>query len=180
VNTYSIGVERKKGDFIGDYYSGKLVQQLKELRECYDHPFLLIEYDSIDKMISTFNVPEDTMIGMLSSVTAKHKVPFYLTGNYFAPFLVRIIYKTIQGIKQEGKSYTPIRQAPKQRRKATVSQWKIYRIETLPDVGPEMSARIYAHFKGSYKNMVNASIQDWTRIPGISDTTAIKIMKVLS
>jgi len=67
---------------------------------------LLIEFESIDKMQKHFNVNIETLIGMLASIPAKHRVPCHLTGYYFVPMLFRTIHKAYESLKTKEQSTT--------------------------------------------------------------------------
>jgi ERCC4-type nuclease len=45
----------------------------------------------------------------------------------------------------------------------------------LPGIGWERSRAAEEHFKGSVRGFVNASVEEWTQIPGIGKKTATKI-----
>jgi len=175
---YLVGFEYKGGDLIGSLYGGYLKQQLMELKCSVAHPYLMIGFNSIEEICTTFHTDAQVILGLLSSVLAKSQVPYVLGGNYWVPHMVRIIHKHYEGLK--GQDYVPIRPMTFLKQAATVEQWKKMLFMALPDVGDKLAERIYKHFELSYRDAINAPLEEWMKIDGISKTKAEKIMKVIT
>lgn len=173
-----VGFEYKGGDLLGSLYNGVLKQQLIELKCAVANPYLMLGFNSIQEICDTFHKDANTILGLLSSVLAKSHVPYILGGNYWVPHMVRVVHKHYEDLK--GEKYVPLRPIAMVKQNATVKEWKLMRIGTLPNVGGVLEERIYEHFHHSYREAVNAPMEEWKKIPGISDGIAKKVQKVIS
>ena len=170
-----IGIERKKSDYTKDVFSGKLDQQLKELKDNFEYPFLFIDYPSLSDLISeSLGVSPQIIIGSLISILARHKVTVMFVGGMFVPFTVRLFEKFYDGkTKPKEMNYIPIR------RKSTSSEIKRAMLENVfPGLGKTKVNALFDHFNGSFKDIVNADTQELMKVKGISSTLASKMVEV--
>ena len=172
-----VGFERKCMDLLGSVYSGVLKQQLIELRSAVQYPYLILEFNSIDEIAENFHTDVTDILGLLSSVQAKSHVPYILGGNYMFPHMIRLIHKHYEDLK--GEQYVPLRPPTMLKQGATVRDWKLMRLGTLPNVGGKKAKDIYEHFGMSYRKAINAPPEEWMKIPGISEGICRKIQKVI-
>ena len=174
-----VGIERKGSDFVSSMLDGRLEQQLKELVDNFQYPFLFIEYDSFIAMIQdNLGINPKALIGELTSVLARNRVTVHWTGNYatiksplephpyYVQFAVRTIEKFYDGRNEMKQSiYTPIR------RQATPQEVKLDIASRPPGVGRMKGLRLLEHF-GSIKNICNASKEELMEVKGIGEGIA--------
>lgn len=170
-----IGVERKYEDLIESVYSKRLKKQLKELRENFKHPFLFIEYDSIDQICESFNVSQKQIIGLIASCNVKSNVPVVFCGKYFAPTLIKFVEKAYEGKeKRFQKEYIPTR------RRTTKKEFKIHMVASVPGVDLELAKRLLNHFDNSVPRIMEASVEELMEVEGIGQKKSEKIKEVFS
>lgn len=170
-----VGIERKKTDYIRDVFSGKLDQQLKELRDNFEYPFLFIDYPSISDLISDcLGVNPQVVIGSLTSILARHKVSVMFVGGMFVPFTVRMMEKFYDGKTQPKETdYIPIR------RKASSSEIKRAMFENVfPGLGKAKVNALFVHFNGSFKDIINADVEELMKVKGIGRKIAENMVEV--
>jgi ERCC4-type nuclease len=177
-----VGIERKAGDFVTSMESGRLEQQLTELKENFVFPFLFIEYDSFIAMIQdNLGYNPKALVGQLTSIAARFQISIHWTGNYrtikpplephpyFVPYTVRTIEKFYDGrTDQKKRTYTPIR------RTASPQEVKLDIASRFPRVGRTKGLRLLEHF-GCIKNITNASKEELKQVKGIGDGLATEI-----
>ena len=170
-----IGIERKKSDYMTDVFSGKLDQQLKELRDNFEYPFLFIDYQDITELMKeSLGVSPQIIIGSLISILARHKVTVMFVGGMFVPFTVRLFEKMYDGKTQPKEmNYVPIR------RKSTSSEIKRAMFENVfPGLGKTKVNSLFNHFNGSFKEIINADVKELMKVKGISSKLASKMVEV--
>ena len=131
---YLVGIERKYKDFVSSMMSGKLEQQLIELKNNFVHPYLFIEYDSLADMIA--NNPgtnPDAIQGELASILARHNITIMFTGDFFIPFVCKVVSKHYDS-KNPVKNYSPIRKKVK-KRDPTPEEIRIDIYSRIPKLG---------------------------------------------
>ena len=113
-NDNYFGDERKSvKDFIASILSGKLKQQLYELRHQYELPLLIVEgYDGImDCINKNPQVHPNVIKGAVTSALTHNGVPIQFVGGFYVPFILDTVNKLYDGKKQqyEAFGYTPVR-----------------------------------------------------------------------
>ena len=173
------GCERKSpSDFISSLVSGKLRQQLIELKHTYQNPLFIVEgYDGMQDCIlkNAGNINPNVIIGATTSALSHYSVPIQYVGGLYEKFTLSLINKFYDGKQQRYQSeYTPVRRA------ATSSEYKMNIIKALPGVGSTIATNLLQHYNNSISSIVNASIEDLTTIEGIGKERAKQIKEVLS
>jgi len=171
-----VGIERKsEADFIGSICSGKLKQQLYELKQNFENAFLFIEnFEGIfDCITKTPQVHHNVIIGSIASVFAHSKVSVCFVGDFYIPIVLTTIEKFYDGKEYTDKEYTPLRRA------VTKGEYKLNIIKGLPGIGATNAESLLSHFNNSIKNMVNASIEQYMEIDGIGKIKAQQIKEIL-
>ena len=131
-----IGIERKYKDFVSSMISGKLDKQLKELKDNFAHPYLFIEYNSLAELIADNpGMDPDKIQGELASILVRHEITSYFTGDFFIPFVCKVISKFYDGKnKTKEINYTPIRSKAK-KRDPTPEEIRIDIYSRIPKLG---------------------------------------------
>ena len=178
-----VGIERKAEDFVESMFSGRLDQQLKELSDNFEYPYLLVEYDGIpDLIMNNILVNPKSLIGEFTSILARHHVSVMFVGNYktntlFVPFVIRMIEKHYDG-KNKAKDYSPIRKPRK--RKITTKEIKLDTITRTTKIGKKKGFLLMEYFDWNINKIANASISDLMNVDGIGKKLANDIHEVLN
>lgn len=171
------GCERKsQADFISSLVSGKLKQQLIELKQRYQCPLLVVEgYDGMqDCILKNIDVNPNTIIGMSTSSLSHYSVPIQYVGGFYEKFTLGLINKFYDGKQQKYQmEYTPIRRA------TTRDEYKLNILIGLPNTSRVRAMSLLRQFGNSIKNICNASEDDFKQIDGIGDKLAKQYKEVL-
>jgi len=172
-----VGIERKSiHDLISSIFSGKLKQQLLELKENFTFPHLLIEdYESINHCISVNKkLHHNVILGSLTSILAHSQVPYNFVGPYYTKFSLMTIEKYLD---KKGElfsaEYTP------QRRSKVKNDEKLNIIIGIDNIGVKDGKKVLKHFNYSIKNIIDAPIEELENIPNIGKKKAHRIKEAL-
>lgn len=173
------GCERKSpSDFISSLVSGKLRQQLIELKQTYQNPLFIVEgYDGMQDCIlkNAGTVNPNVIIGATTSSLSHYNIPIQYVGGLYEKFTLSLINKFYDDKQQRYQSeYSPVRRA------ATSAEYKMNLIKALPGVGSTIATNLLQHFSNSISAIVNASPEELTTIEGIGKERAKQIKEVLS
>jgi len=174
-----VGVERKSStDFISSICSGKLKQQLHELKQNFKHCILLVEdYDGImDCIEKTSQIHPNVIIGATASAFAHSQVPICYVGGFYVPIVLTIIEKFFDGREYTNKEYTPLRPT------ATKKDFQRYIIKGLPNIGGTEGEELLQHYDYSIYKLVRGAVEnndDLLNVKGIGEKRAKNIKKVL-
>jgi ERCC4-type nuclease len=181
-NDNLVGIERKYKDFVSSMMSGKLDQQLKELKDNFVHPYLFIEYAGLPELLADNpGTNPESIQGELASILVRHhNVTVIFTGDFIIPFVCKVISKHYDG-KNVTKQieYTPIRHKAK-KRDATPKEIKLDIISRIPKLGMKKGNLLLDRFDDSIMKIANASIEELKRTEGIGDKLANSIKETLS
>ncbi len=165
-----IAVERKNtNDFLESIKDGRLFQQIKNLRDEYEKPILVIEGESL----FTRNFREEAIYGAMASILSDFNVPVIFTRN---PKETAKLISSL--VKRENTQKRPVRLVTA-KKSTSVGERQRMIIETLPNVSSRLSQRLLEHF-GSVKNVIDAEVEDLIRVRGIGRRTAEEIYDLVN
>lgn len=171
-----VGIERKHTDFVKDMWSKKLDQQMRELKQNFQCPVLLLEYDGLQDFItSNIGVGAKKLFGELTSIIVDYRIPILFVGDYYVPACIRLIEKHYSG-KNRSKitEYTPIR------RKPTVMEVKRAMFaNVVPGFGTKKVNALFEHFDNSILNICKATEEELREVKGVGPKLAKEIYEVL-
>jgi len=167
-----VGVELKtKEDFITSIIDGRLLNQLKLLRENFEIPLLIIQGE--EDIYSLRNVYPNAIRGMIATITVSYNVPIIYSQNVKdTAAILKIIAKREQD--PDLKSIY----LRNERKPLTLKEQQGYIIQSLPGVGPNLSKLLLENFK-SVKNIFNADIEKLKEVNKIGKKKADNIRKVI-
>ena len=179
-----IGIERKYKDFVSSMMSGKLDQQLKELKDNFVHPYLFIEYAGLSEMIADNpGTNPDSIQGELASILCRHDVTIMFTGDLFIPFVCKVISKFYDGKnKTKDIDYSPIRRKAK-KRDPTAEEIQIDIYSRIPKLGKKRAntLREASHLKIiSNKTGTEMTVDEIKSLDGFGNKIAEAIKETLS
>jgi len=167
-----VGVEYKTvEDFVQSIIDGRLLQQIKSLKNNFERPLLVIE--GIDDIYSVRNVHSNAIRGMLAAITVSYGVPILYTKNFKdTAQLLNIIAKREQ--EEVGKDFS----LHPQKKAMSIKEQQEYIISSLPGVGSLLSKPLLKHFK-SVKNIINAEQKELEKVEKIGKKKADKIKDIV-
>ena len=175
VGDYVIGeyvVERKTvSDFISSLYGGRLFEQAQRISRSYKNYLLIVEGDT-QEMLADLQNPKVYWGAMAAMVMSfEFKVFFTLDREQTADLLQILI----------SKHYVKAGALPllvKKPRMASVKDWQLSLIESLPTIGPKYAEQLLRTF-GSARKVLKASRVELAVKGGIGSTRATRIQEIL-
>jgi len=167
-----VAVEYKtKIDFVNSLCDGRLLQQIKNLKQNYDIPLILVEGD--EDIYSIRKVHPNAIRGLIASITVDFNVPIINTRNQkeSAAFL-NIIAKREQ--EEKGKDFS----LHGERKPLTLKEQQEYIISALPGIGITLAKPLLRKFK-SVKKIINAKKEQLEKVEKIGDKKAQMIRDVV-
>ena len=165
-----IGIEFKTvKDFVDSIVDGRLLEQLKKLKEHYQKPLLVVQGE--EDIFSIRNVHYKAILGMLSTIALNYRIPILQTKN---PRETVLLFQTIvEKCQKEGANYY----SPHSRKGNSLKETQEYFISALPNVGMSLAKKLLNDFK-SVKNIANASEAELQRIDLLGKKKARQIRDV--
>jgi len=181
-NDNLVGIERKYKDFVSSMMSGKLNQQIKELKDSFVHPYLFIEYSGlIDMIADNPGTDPESIQGELASLLARNDITIIFTGDLFIPFVCKVVSKHYDD-KNPVKYYSPIRQKAK-KRDPTSEEIQIDIYSRIPKLGKKRAnaLREASHLKIiSNKTGEEMTVDEIKNLEGFGKKIAESIKETLS
>jgi DNA excision repair protein ERCC-4 len=175
-------IERKTiHDLINSIYDGRLFIQCSDLINHYSKPFIIIEgnitdLDNREKMdfdskliVDKIRIAYDTLI----KIALDFRIPILYTPSiyYTAELLIHLASNSLKN-KDDG----PLLKKIKKSNPFYIQQ--LYVLTSLPGIGPKLATRLLEKFH-SPNNVLNASIAELARVPGLGNMRAEKIRRLL-
>jgi len=167
-----VGVELKTvEDFIESIVDGRLLQQIKSLKNNFERPLLIIE--GIEDIYSVRNVHANAIRGMLAAITVSYGVPILYTKHpKDTASILNIIAKREQEETSKDFSLHP------QKKAMSIKEQQEYIVSSLPGVGSLLSKPLLKHFK-SVKNVMNAEQEELEKVEKIGKKKAESIKDIV-
>ena len=167
-----VGVELKTvEDFIDSIIDGRLLQQIKSLKNNFERPLLVIE--GLEDIYSVRNVHANAIRGMLAAITVSYGVPILYTKNFKdTASILNIIAKREQ--EDAGKDFS----LHPQKRILSIKEQQEYIISSLPGVGSALARPLLKYFK-SVKNVMNAEQKELENVGKIGKKKAERIKDIV-
>ena len=165
-----IVIERKTtDDFLQSIKDGRLFEQLKNMRENYSNPVLIVEGDSLFSR----GFHKNAVYGALASIIGDFSIPIIFTkdGNETASIISALAKREFS----EGREI-----ALRKGKKIMGKDERIrYIVESLPNISATLAKRLLEHF-GSVKEIVNADVGELMQVKGIGRKTAEEIHEIVN
>ncbi|MCH8067264.1 MAG: DEAD/DEAH box helicase [Nanoarchaeota archaeon] len=167
-----VGVEYKTvEDFVQSIIDGRLLQQIKNLKNNFERPLLII--GGVEDIYSVRNVHANAIRGTLSAVAVDFGVPILYTKNpKDTAQLLNIIAKREQ--EEIGVSFN----VHPEKKNLSIKEMQEYIISSLPGIGTGLAKPMLKHFK-SVKNVINAEQKELEKVEKIGKKKAEKIRDIV-
>jgi Fanconi anemia group M protein len=155
-----VGVELKTTqDFVDSIIDGRLLEQLKTLKQSYGRPLIVIQ--GTQDLYSVRNVHPNAIRGMLATIAVSYGIPIlYTKDEKDSAALLLSIAKREQ--ETDKKDFSP----HADRKPMTIKEQQEYLISALPSVGPNLARELLKHF-GSVQAIFMASENGLQKVPGV-------------
>ncbi len=167
-----VGVEFKTvEDFVNSLVDGRLLGQVKELKNNFARPLLIVEGE--EDIYSIRNIHPNAIRGMLSSIAIDYGMPILFSRNYkeTASYLY-LIAKREQ--EEMGKEFSP----HGSRKPMTLKEQQEYVVSALPGIGLGLARPLLRKFK-TVKKIINAKQEKLEKVEKIGPKKAKAIRDVV-
>ncbi len=167
-----VGVELKtKQDFVNSIVDGRLLSQIKDLRQNFHIPILIIEGE--EDIYSIRKVHPNAIRGMLATIAVSYSIPVLYTKNFQdTAMLLKAIASREQ--RKDDKEIT----LRTERKPLTTKEQQEFIIESLPGVGPSLAKSLLSQFD-TVTNIINADKNALQEIEQLGPKKAEEIRRIL-
>jgi Fanconi anemia group M protein len=168
-----VAVEYKKvPDFVDSIIDGRLLEQIKALKNSYERPMIMVEGEQ--DIFSQRKIHPNAIRGMLATITVSYGIPVIQTKTaQETAALMAVIAKREQD--PDSKEFNP----HGSRKPMTVHEMQEYIVSALPGVGPTLAKPLLEKF-GTVKKLFNATDAELKEVEKIGEARAKEIQKVLN
>lgn len=166
-----VGVELKSvEDFVVSLLDGRLLEQVKMLKENFERPLIVIE--GTEDIFSQRNVHPNAIRGLFATIIVNYGVPIIQTKNSTetAALLAIIAKREQENGGREARLH--------QKKPLTMSEIQEYIVSAFPSVGPSLAKELLKNFK-TIKKIANASEDELKKVDGVGDKIAKSIKSVV-
>ncbi len=166
------GIEIKTvEDFVDSIIDGRLLEQVKNLKNNFERPVVLIEGER--DIYSVRNVHHNSILGMMATIALSYGVPILHTRNFKeTSSLLQIMAKREQD--ETGKSFS----LHADRKPSSLKEQQEYVVSSLPGINLALSRPLLRHFK-SVKNVMNAGEKELQEVEKIGPLKAKQMKEVV-
>ncbi|MBI4141084.1 hypothetical protein HY485_04580, partial [Candidatus Woesearchaeota archaeon] len=167
-----VAVELKKiPDFVDSLVDGRLMPQIKALKQNYYRPVLILE--GTEDIYSIRNIHPNAIRGMLATIAISFGVPILHTKNEedTAALLLAIA-------KREQEEGTRDFSLHGDRKPLTLAEQQEYIVSALPNVGPSLAKELLKQLK-TVKNVVNATHEELQKVEGVGEKISQRIKETV-
>ncbi len=159
-------------DFVNSIIDGRLLQQLKELKENFERPVVIIEGAGEQDLYSIRNVHPNAIRGMLATIAVSYGMPLLYSKD---PKDTAGILIAIAKREREASAPEPSLHSQKP---ATLAEKQEYVIASLPGVEVKLARALLGKF-GSVSEIMNAAEEQLQKVELIGPKKAEEIRKVI-
>ena len=164
-----VGVELKKvPDFVASIIDGRLLEQVRFLKQFFTKSVLIIEGD--EDIYAVRKVHANAIRGMLSSIVLDFGVPIlYTKSSIDTAALLAVMAKREQS---KDRDYSLHDRKPR-----SIKEQQEFVVASLPSLGLSNAKKLLEHFS-SIKKIVNASKEEIMALEGIGEKTAERLLDI--
>ncbi|MBW2985497.1 DEAD/DEAH box helicase [Candidatus Woesearchaeota archaeon] len=158
-------------DFVNSIIDGRLLEQLKQLKENFDIPIIILQGE--EDIYSVRKVHPAAIQGMLATIAVSYNIPLLQTKD--EKETASLIYTIARREQETNKgAFTP----HSNKKAFSLKEQQEYIVSSLPDIGMTLAKPLLKKFK-TIKNLVNAKASKLTEVEKIGKIKAKKIRDVL-
>ncbi|MBI4441137.1 DEAD/DEAH box helicase [Candidatus Woesearchaeota archaeon] len=166
-----VGIEYKSvGDFVQSIIDGRLLPQLRGLKDTFERPLVIIE--GAEDIYTVRNMHPHAIQGMLATIAVSFGIPMLFTRTNKE---TAQIIATIARREQEENNAPPSLHAKKP---LSIPELQEYVVSALPGVGSGLAKPLLQEFR-TIKNLVNAPEEQLIKVHNIGSTKAKGIREIL-
>lgn len=167
-----VGVERKTcGDFLSSVFDNRLFNQLRDLKNSFDKPILLIEGKDL---YSERSVHPNAVRGALASISVDLSVP--ILWSMSQEDTAAMLYWVAKREQIKEKRSVSLRG---EKQPSALKDQQLWLIAGLPGIDRKMSKRLLDEF-GSPEAVFTASEEELKNVKGVGEITAKRLRDVLT
>lgn len=168
-----VGVEIKKvKDFVDSIVDGRLLGQLKVLKEKFERPIVIIEGQ--EDLFSVRNVHPNAIRGMLATIAVSYGIPIIHTKDFKDTAHTLLAMARREQEKNGDKDFS----LHASRKPLTIKEQQEYIVSALPSVGPSAAKELLKHMK-TVKNIINADEKELKQVNKVGDKIAKAVKDVV-
>ena len=165
-----VGVERKEvNDFLQSMIDGRLFSQLKNLKNSYLRPLLVLEGEGL---FTTRKINQGAIFGALACIVADYGIPIIQTKD--EQETASLMFSIARREFGEGRTVG----VRGEKGSMSLSERQQFIIEGLPNISGMLAQRLLSHF-GSIKGVIDADVEELIKVKGIGKKKAEDIVKTL-
>ena len=165
-----ICVERKTvSDFESSLMSGRLLDQVRRMKETYQMPIIIVEGNKND-----FRLGRNVIIGALVSLYVDNGIEVILSDDALD---TASIIASIAKHEQLQENREPTLKGG--RRAHTTAHFQEFVVGNLPGIGPKLARSLLKHF-GSIKSIANADVKELMKVEKIGKKKAGAIHMIVN
>jgi len=167
-----VGIEFKSvSDFVDSIIDGRLLQQIKNLKQNFERPLVIIEGE--EDIYSMRNIHSNAIQGMLATITVSYGIPILHTKSFKeTASLLNIIAKREQ--EETSKDFT----LHGEKKAMSLKDWQEYVVSSLPGVGGTLAKPLLKKFK-TIKKIINAKKEKLEKVEKIGPKKAERVKEVV-
>lgn len=161
---------KSQEDFIDSLLDGRLLSQVKNLKETYERPVIIVE--GAGDLYALRNVHPNALRGLLASITVSYGMPILFTKNYKdTAALIQVIAKREQDVPGEFSLHG-------NKKPMNIAELQEYIVSSFPGIGGSLAKPLLQKFK-TIHHIVNASEEDLKQVDLIGPVKAQRIKEIL-
>ncbi len=163
---------KRPSDFVNSIIDGRLLQQLKELKENFERPVVIIEGAGEQDLYSIRNVHPNAIRGMLATIAVSYRIPILYSKNPkdTAGFLIAIARREKEANAPEPSLHN--------RKPATLAEKQEYTIASLPGIEVKLARALLQKF-GSVAEIMSATEEQLQKVELVGPKKAAEIRRVI-
>ena len=163
-------IERKTfDDFINSIINGRVFQQVRDIREFFDKPILIIEGNG-----NNYRIRENALKAAISTIVLKFDASVLMSKDEVDT--ARLIYWLAKKEQEEFKREIGLKGKKKPKELKKIQE---HIISSFPGISNVISKRILKKFK-SIRNFVNTSETELMKVRGIGNKQAKRLYEIVN
>jgi len=159
------------GDFVDSLVDGRLLTQVRELKENYLRPIIMVEGTA--DIYAQRSVNPKAINGMIATITVSYGIPIIYTKNSNESAMIMIAMAKREQ-EETSRDFNP----HSSKKRANIRDQQEYVISSIPGVGPGLARDLLNKF-GSVKGVLEATSADLKEVEKIGDVKAKQIREVI-